>query len=490
MGKQLLILVCLCLCVGQGLAYSPDSAIIAATGLARSHQAQGVENYLRWERMNVILLEGGAGTLQPFQQIPTARYEDLWWKHAEALPLGLRDSVQHHLGMLELLSQTVERADGELARLIHSSDQDARMLGQTHLHEIAVALEDANIIHDKLLGALQDYQIRQVSPSGTRIARQHFRDGMSRMKAVMLALKTSRQQEVRTHTTQLRGWMNGSLQRRKAWKQTASFTRDQEQRWMKWDRAIGKVLSGLEAWQAGEYPQATRYPGTGWSRDYLWYNLDFLGQVGGKEESLAQMLQDFWLAEKTYFWPESGLFPAFRPIGIEEEVLVTQEINSWIFVVDVSGSMQEEGRLPLFRRALAGWASQQEGNQRISLITFSDTARLLVDRVPATQYQDVLNHSGWLTSGGKSNILAAMNLATDLTEEQSNAKVVLVTDGGLHYDVELAALAEQLALHAGGLDALFLPAEDARYREALEKLVRIGGGRVLPLNARNPSIGL
>lgn len=490
MGKHLLILVCLISCLAPGLASSPDSAIIAATGLARCHQAQGVENYLRWERMNVIFLEGNSGAPQPFFQISTARFEDLWWKHAEALPLGLRDSIQHHLGMLELLSQTVERADGELARLIHSESHDAKMLGQTHLHEISVALEDANIIHDKLLGILQDYQMRQYSPTGSRIARQHFRDGMNRIKAVMLALKTSRQQEVRDHAATLTGWINGSVQRRKEWKQTASFSTQQERIWMKWDRTIGKLLSGLDAWQAGEYPKSTRYPGTGWSRDYLWYNLDFLGQVGGKEGSLAQLLHDFWIEEDAYFWPESGLFPTFRPIGISEEEIVKEDIHSWIFVVDVSGSMQEEGRLPLFRRALAGWASHQEGDHRISLITFSDTATLLVDRVPASQYQDVLNHTGWLTSGGKSNILGAMSLATDLTEDQAQAKVVLVTDGGLHYDVELAALAEKLALQAGGLDALFLPAEDARYRQSLEKLVRIGGGRVIPLNRNNSSIGL
>ena len=433
---------------------------------------------------------GGADNLQPLQQIPTAGYEDLWWKHAEALPLSFRDSIQHHLGMLELLSQTVERADGELARLIHSQGYDARMLGQTYLQEISVALEDANIIHDKLIGMLQDYQIRQVASSGARIARQHFRDGMKRVKALMLALKTSRQQEVRAHTGTLARWKEGSVQRRQEWKQTASYSQEQERTWMKWDRTIGKVLSGLAAWETGEFPQATRYPGTGWSRDYLWYNLDFLNQVGGKEGSLIQLLHEFWIEEHTYFWPESGLFPAFRPIGFSEETIEKQEIQSWIFVVDVSGSMQEAGRLPLFRRALAGWVSQQESDQKMSLITFSDTANLLVDRVPATQYQDVLNHSGWLTSGGNSNILAAMTLATDLTEEQANARVVLVTDGGLHYDVELAALAEKLTLHAGGLDALFLPAEDARYRQALEKLVRIGGGRLMPLNAQNPSIGL
>lgn len=496
MSKRIIIILLACWSLASQGASSVDTAIWAATRLARCHQLQALENYPRWEEMNLVFLDQSTRQIPPFHSESTATFEDLWWKHGDALPSGVKDSIQLDLGMLELLSQTMERADAELQRLVHGSRASSREVGISYLHELAVALEDANIIQDRLLYRLQSF-VKRVPYSNTsseKQAQQYFSSGMLLARQMLESVKTGRLQEAAERAGSLRRWRNSSAARRMNWKEQIAPEKRKEQEaiWLKWERAFQRLDQTVAYWQAGEFPPSSRRPHVGWTRNYQWYNQELIALFGSRSESLTAHLLEFWEETQVNLWPESGLFPAFRPLGLPEVSSVTNAVaDSWIFVVDISGSMHGADRLPLFRQSLAAWAAELPAHHHITLIAYSDTARMLIHHQPASSFQDVLSESSRLSGQGANNVLAAMQLADSVaTTSDHTSRIVLVTDGGMRYDEDLIGLVERAAYHDIYLDAVFMPGNDARYGKALQQLVEIGNGQMIPLTREQHRLGL
>lgn len=496
MSKRIILILLACWGIAAQAVTSADTAIWAATRLARSHQLQGLENFPRWEEMNLTFLDQSSRQIPPFQSVSTAAYEDLWWKHGDALPVGLRDSIQFDLGMLELLSQTMERADGELERLVNGNRLSSRAAGISYLHEVAVALEDANIIQDRLLYRLQGYSKRTIysNASPEKQAQQYFSTGMLLARQILESVKTGRLQEVDKNASELRRWRVSASIRRRNWRDQVSVDQKMELEaiWVKWDRSFQRLEEAVTAWQAGDFPPASRHPHAGWTRNYQWYNQEMIALFGSRSESLTAHLLAFWEKSQVNLWPETGLFPAFRPLGLPDDSKQPKTApDSWIFVVDVSGSMHGSGRLPLFRQSLAAWAAALPVHHQISLIAYSDSARILVQEQPASRFQDVLAESSQLSGQGANNVLEAMEAAESMARSSGNTcRIVLVTDGGMRYDEELIGLVERAAYDEIYLDAVFLPGNDARYGKSLKQLVEIGGGEMKPLTRDQHWLGL
>lgn len=496
MTKKIIMILLAVWSVASHAMTSADTAIWAATRLARCHQLQGLENYLRWEEMNLVFLDQSTRQVPHFQSVATATYEDLWWKHGDALPAGLRDSIQLDLGMLELLSQTMERADGELERLANGNRQSSKEAGISYLHELAVALEDANIIQDRLLYRLQNYTKRTPlsNTSPEKQAQQYFSSGMQLARQTLESVKTGRLQEADERATELRRWISASSIRRRNWKKQVLPEKllAMEAIWMKWERSFQHLEEAVAAWRAGDFPPASRNPHTGWTRNYQWYNQEMIALFGSRSESLTAHLLEFWEKSEVNLWPEAGLFPSFRPLGLPEGPgRSAKEPDSWIFVVDVSGSMHGADRLLLFRQSIAAWAAELPSHHHISLIAYSDSARMLIQDQPASRFQDVLAASSQLSGQGTTNVLEAMKMAESLARSSDHtSRIVLVTDGGMRYDEDLIGLVERAAYDDIYLDAVFMPGNDARYSKALKQLVDVGGGKMKPLTRDQHRLGL
>lgn len=496
MSTRIIIFLLACWGTAAQAVTSADTAIWAATRLARSHQLQGLENYPRWEQMNLVFLGHITRDVPRFQIVSTSAYEDLWWKHGNALPTGLKDSIQLDLGMLELLSQTMERVDGELSRLANGNRAAVREAGISYLHELAVALEDANIIQDRLLYRLQSYTKRTPysNTSPEKQAQQYFSAGMLAARQILESVKTGRLHEADERASELRRWIRLSPDRRRNWRQQVSAEKriELEAIWVKWERSLQRLEEAVAAWRTGDFPSASRYPHAGWTRNYQWYNQEMISLFGSRSESLTAHLLEFWEKSQINLWPEAGLFPSFRPLGLPDEIeKPAKEPDSWIFVVDVSGSMHGSDRLPLFRQSIAAWAAGLPSHHQISLIAYSDSARMLVQDQPASRFQDVLAESSQLSGQGANNVMEAMTLAESMARlSDRTTRMVLVTDGGMRYDEDLIGLVERAAYDDIYLDAVFMPGNDARYGKALKQLVDIGGGKMKSLTRDQHRLGL
>ncbi len=475
-----------------------DSALLAATMMARSWQLESLESLPRWEAMNLVLT--GENRTIPTRLAGAAvhQWEALWWRHAQSLPQRWQDSLQKDLGLLELLHHKIQTADEAVDHLLKARRNPDPAGGLAQLQSLAVALEDAGVVQARLRHHLQDdlqYYLALAQTSPPARARQHFRSGMEQARAIIELVKTGRRLEAETSLRELRHWLERSPSRRQAWRSglDPSARTVLEPIWIRWEQVMHRFVIATEDWLRGTASPALLGAAAGrWSRQYQCLNHQLMPLFGARDLSLVALLESFWAASASMAYPEPGVYPCYRPLGRQDPPqAIGPAPQSWIFVVDVSGSMEESERIPLFRRALAVWAARLPADHHISMIAFSDTSQWMLKQVPAANLSDVLAETKRLSGRGETKVLSAMDMAYGLAKSSIvPSRVVLVSDGGLRYDHELARRVEEGNLMGIHLDAVFLPGKDARYEIAFRRLVEIGGGNWTSLTTSQPVLNL
>jgi Ca-activated chloride channel family protein len=104
-----------------------------------------------------------------------------------------------------------------------------------------------------------------------------------------------------------------------------------------------------------------------------------------------------------------------------------------VFVVDSSASMGQADRLPLIQQGLSRLVEELGPQDRVSLVSCSDQARLLLDRVPARDRDMVIQAVHAIQPSGSTNLLAGLQLGygtakTHYAAGQIN-QVILCSDG-------------------------------------------------------------
>lgn len=107
--------------------------------------------------------------------------------------------------------------------------------------------------------------------------------------------------------------------------------------------------------------------------------------------------------------------------------------NNLIFLIDVSGSMKDSDKLPLLKKALATLLEPVRAIDNISIITYSDEARIVVPTTTGAEKKRVASvvdtlKAGGLTAGSK-GLNEAYLLANQSYIPQGNNQIILATDG-------------------------------------------------------------
>lgn len=124
-----------------------------------------------------------------------------------------------------------------------------------------------------------------------------------------------------------------------------------------------------------------------------------------------------------------------------------------VFLIDVSGSMSPPNRLPLVKRALAVLAKQLDKRDRMAIVTYADTAELVLPATSGAQTQTIFDALGQLIAGGSTAGGAGIRLAYKTARAQFITggvnRVILCTDGdfnvGLTQRGDLERLIEKQA---------------------------------------------
>ncbi len=104
-----------------------------------------------------------------------------------------------------------------------------------------------------------------------------------------------------------------------------------------------------------------------------------------------------------------------------------------VFLVDVSGSMQAQNKLPLLKSALGMLAQRMTAEDRISMVVYAGAAGVVLEPTPGDQRGKIRRSLDRLTAGGSTNggagIRAAYDLAQEAFIEGGINRVILASDG-------------------------------------------------------------
>jgi len=118
--------------------------------------------------------------------------------------------------------------------------------------------------------------------------------------------------------------------------------------------------------------------------------------------------------------------------GREVEVHTRPPANL-VFLLDVSGSMNNPNKLPLVRNAMKMLTKQLRPDDRVAIVTYAGASGLVLPSTPGEGQATILNAIGRLQSGGSTNGGAGIELAYKVAQEnflrEGANRVILATDG-------------------------------------------------------------
>jgi secreted protein with Ig-like and vWFA domain len=131
--------------------------------------------------------------------------------------------------------------------------------------------------------------------------------------------------------------------------------------------------------------------------------------------------------------------------------------SNLVFLVDVSGSMDEPNKLPLVLEGLRMLTRELGENDRIAIVVYASSEGLVLESTRGDQQQTILDALNRLSAGGSTAGGAGIVLAYQLAErnfiEGGVNRVILCTDGDFNVGVtstgDLQRLAEEKAKDTG-----------------------------------------
>ncbi|GGO77476.1 vWA domain-containing protein [Nonomuraea cavernae] len=160
------------------------------------------------------------------------------------------------------------------------------------------------------------------------------------------------------------------------------------------------------------------------------------------------------------------------------------------FVVDVSGSMAETGRLDLVKQALHTLLDQLAPGDQVSIVSFSDEARLLASMTPLAARADLHRAVDELTVQGgtdlESGLVAGYQEAAKAFRPAATNRVILLSDGLANQgSTAWQTILDRVKEHAGRQIALLTVGVGREYGdELMEQLADNGDGAAVYVSSQ------
>ena len=157
--------------------------------------------------------------------------------------------------------------------------------------------------------------------------------------------------------------------------------------------------------------------------------------------------------------------------------------SNFVFLIDVSGSMQPAERLPLIKQALRQLVKKMTANDRVAIVVYASEAGVKLPSTSCAQKEKILEAIDQLGAGGSTagaaGIQAAYRVAQENFIEGGVNRVLLATDGDFNVGItdqgQLVKLIQEKA--KGGVFLTTLGVGTDNYKDALmQKLADKGNG--------------
>jgi Ca-activated chloride channel homolog len=140
-------------------------------------------------------------------------------------------------------------------------------------------------------------------------------------------------------------------------------------------------------------------------------------------------------------------------IGLKGRDLPVSErpASNLVFLIDVSGSMEDTDKLPLLKRCLRALVENLSAKDRVAIVVYAGASGLVLPSTQGTEKDRLIKALNELEAGGSTNGAQGIQLAYQTAREnfikEGNNRVILCTDGDFNLGVtsqsELVSLIEK-----------------------------------------------
>lgn len=128
-------------------------------------------------------------------------------------------------------------------------------------------------------------------------------------------------------------------------------------------------------------------------------------------------------------------------IGLQGKQLSDEDRkpSNLVFLIDVSGSMRPQNKLPLLKKAFKLLVGQLEGDDMVSIVVYASSTGMVLPPTPGSRKAEIIDaierlESGGSTAGG-AGIQLAYRIASENFLKDGNNRVILATDGDFNVGI-------------------------------------------------------
>ncbi len=129
-------------------------------------------------------------------------------------------------------------------------------------------------------------------------------------------------------------------------------------------------------------------------------------------------------------------------VTLQAEEAVNEGGNNLVFLIDVSGSMSSQDKLPLLKKAFSYLVSNLGANDTVSIVTYSGREAVVLDGCNGLDTNTIMNAINSLRAGGSTNGQAGLTMAYQIAEKHfkpdGNNRIIMASDGDLNVGISSA----------------------------------------------------